>query len=86
MISKLTDGKATHIPFRDSKLTRLLQSSLSGQGRVSVSCSLSVGMVVKANVFFLIFNVIWMSDNFILLYFAADLYSDSSIEQLRRDS
>ena len=39
MISKLTDGKATHVPFRNSKLTRLLQSSLSGQGRVSVSSS-----------------------------------------------
>ena len=37
VISKLTDGKATHIPYRDSKLTRLLQSSLSGHGRVSVS-------------------------------------------------
>lgn len=37
MISKLTDEKATHIPYRDSKLTRLLQSSLSGHGRVSVS-------------------------------------------------
>ncbi|KAJ8528563.1 hypothetical protein K7X08_037234 [Anisodus acutangulus] len=33
VISKLTDVKATHIPYRDSKLTRLLQSSLSGQGR-----------------------------------------------------
>ncbi|RZR95338.1 hypothetical protein BHM03_00024172, partial [Ensete ventricosum] len=37
VISKLTDGKATHIPYRDSKLTRLLQSSLSGHGRISVS-------------------------------------------------
>ena len=36
VISKLTDGKANHIPYRDSKLTRLLQSSLSGHGRVSV--------------------------------------------------
>ncbi|KAK2995681.1 hypothetical protein RJ640_006141, partial [Escallonia rubra] len=36
VISKLTDGKATHVPYRDSKLTRLLQSSLSGHGRVSV--------------------------------------------------
>ncbi|CAA0831213.1 P-loop containing nucleoside triphosphate hydrolases superfamily protein [Striga hermonthica] len=35
VISKLTDGKSTHIPYRDSKLTRLLQSSLSGHGRVS---------------------------------------------------
>ncbi|KAF7837573.1 kinesin-like protein KIN-7C, mitochondrial isoform X1 [Senna tora] len=37
VISKLTDGKATHIPYRDSKLTRLLQSSLSGHGQISVS-------------------------------------------------
>lgn len=36
VISKLTDGRANHIPYRDSKLTRLLQSSLSGHGRVSV--------------------------------------------------
>ncbi|XP_022882610.1 kinesin-like protein KIN-7K, chloroplastic isoform X1 [Olea europaea var. sylvestris] len=36
VISKLTDGRSTHIPYRDSKLTRLLQSSLSGHGRVSV--------------------------------------------------
>uniref|UniRef100_J3LHK7 Kinesin-like protein n=1 Tax=Oryza brachyantha TaxID=4533 RepID=J3LHK7_ORYBR len=41
VISKLTDGKATHIPFRDSKLTRLLQSSLSGQGRVSLICTVT---------------------------------------------
>ncbi|AQK75353.1 Kinesin heavy chain-like protein [Zea mays] len=41
VISKLTDGKATHIPYRDSKLTRLLQSSLSGQGRVSLICTLT---------------------------------------------
>ncbi|KAG8501236.1 hypothetical protein CXB51_003343 [Gossypium anomalum] len=34
VISKLTDGRATHIPYRDSKLTRLLQSSLSGHGRL----------------------------------------------------
>ncbi|CAL5043956.1 unnamed protein product [Urochloa decumbens] len=41
VISKLTDGKATHVPFRDSKLTRLLQSSLSGQGRVSLICTVT---------------------------------------------
>ena len=29
-ISALVDGKSTHIPFRDSKLTRLLQDSLGG--------------------------------------------------------
>jgi centromeric protein E len=36
VIGKLTEGKTTHVPFRDSKLTRLLQSSLSGHGHVSV--------------------------------------------------
>ncbi|KAI7753650.1 hypothetical protein M8C21_010168, partial [Ambrosia artemisiifolia] len=34
VISKLTDARAAHIPYRDSKLTRLLQSSLSGRGRI----------------------------------------------------
>ncbi|URD92206.1 KISc [Musa troglodytarum] len=41
VIAKLTDGKATHIPYRDSKLTRLLQSSLGGQGRVSLICTVT---------------------------------------------
>ncbi|KAJ7965535.1 Kinesin-like protein [Quillaja saponaria] len=41
VISKLTDGKATHIPYRDSKLTRLLQSSLSGHGRTSLICTVT---------------------------------------------
>ncbi|KAF3442671.1 hypothetical protein FNV43_RR16587 [Rhamnella rubrinervis] len=41
VIAKLTDGRATHIPYRDSKLTRLLQSSLSGHGRVSLICTVT---------------------------------------------
>ncbi|KAL9237783.1 hypothetical protein vseg_012290 [Gypsophila vaccaria] len=41
VISKLTEGRATHIPYRDSKLTRLLQSSLSGHGRVSLICTVT---------------------------------------------
>ncbi|XP_010423314.1 PREDICTED: kinesin-like protein KIN-7L, chloroplastic [Camelina sativa] len=41
VISKLTDRKASHVPYRDSKLTRLLQSSLSGHGRVSLICTLT---------------------------------------------
>lgn len=48
VIAKLTDGKATHIPYRDSKLTRLLQSSLSGHGRISVSSSYKLYDIICA--------------------------------------
>ncbi|XP_047333647.1 kinesin-like protein KIN-7K, chloroplastic [Impatiens glandulifera] len=41
VISKLTDGRAAHVPYRDSKLTRLLQSSLSGHGHVSLICTVT---------------------------------------------
>ncbi|KAK1429250.1 hypothetical protein QVD17_11456 [Tagetes erecta] len=41
VISKLTDVRAAHIPYRDSKLTRILQSSLSGHGRVSLICTVT---------------------------------------------
>nr|GEV80723.1 kinesin-like protein KIN-7K, chloroplastic [Tanacetum cinerariifolium]GEV80726.1 kinesin-like protein KIN-7K, chloroplastic [Tanacetum cinerariifolium] len=41
VISKLTEARAAHIPYRDSKLTRLLQSSLSGHGRVSLICTVT---------------------------------------------
>ncbi|KAG2303520.1 hypothetical protein Bca4012_062267 [Brassica carinata] len=41
VISKLTDAKAAHIPYRDSKLTRLLQSTLSGHGLVSLICTIT---------------------------------------------
>ncbi|KAG0005163.1 hypothetical protein BGZ80_002236 [Entomortierella chlamydospora] len=41
VISKLTGDKGTHVPYRDSKLTRILQSSLSGNARVSVICTIS---------------------------------------------
>lgn len=33
MISALVDEKSTHIPYRDSKLTRLLQDSLGGNSK-----------------------------------------------------
>lgn len=41
VINSLTDGKSTHIPYRDSKLTRILQESLGGNSRTTliVNCS-----------------------------------------------
>ncbi|XP_039232953.1 osmotic avoidance abnormal protein 3 isoform X3 [Drosophila yakuba] len=39
VISSLVDGKAKHVPFRDSKLTRLLQDSLGGNTKtLMISC------------------------------------------------
>lgn len=41
VINSLTDGKSSHVPYRDSKLTRILQESLGGNSRTSliVNCS-----------------------------------------------
>jgi len=42
VIHKLSDGGAQHIPFRDSKLTRILSNSLSGNGaRIAVVCTIT---------------------------------------------
>ncbi|KAH8051155.1 hypothetical protein JL722_10851 [Aureococcus anophagefferens] len=37
VISALVDGKSQHIPYRDSKLTRLLQDSLGGNTKTVIS-------------------------------------------------
>ncbi|KAK0202275.1 kinesin-like protein [Desarmillaria ectypa] len=34
-------GKSDHVPFRNSKLTRMLQPSLSGNARISVICTIN---------------------------------------------
>ncbi|KAK4052258.1 Kinesin-like protein kip2 [Microbotryomycetes sp. JL221] len=45
VISKLSEarpnGPIQHIPYRDSKLTRLLQPALSGKSRIAIVCTIS---------------------------------------------
>ncbi|KAF6139814.1 hypothetical protein GIB67_009661 [Kingdonia uniflora] len=42
VIRKLSEGKkSAHIPYRDSKLTRILQPSLGGNSRTAIICTMS---------------------------------------------
>lgn len=41
MISALVDGRQSHIPYRDSKLTRLLQDSLGGNTKTVMIAAVS---------------------------------------------
>lgn len=41
VISCLVDGKSMHIPYRDSKLTRLLQDSLGGNTKTVMIAAIS---------------------------------------------
>src|SRR5690606_16598754 len=44
-LSEIRDksGDTSHLPYRDSKLTRLLQPALSGNSLVSILCTISTG-------------------------------------------
>ena len=41
VISSLVDGKSTHVPYRDSKLTRLLQDSVGGNTKTIMIAAIS---------------------------------------------
>ncbi|EFZ00277.1 Kinesin, motor domain protein [Metarhizium robertsii ARSEF 23] len=41
--SKSSDKEGKHLPYRDSKLTRLLQGALSGNSLVSILCTIQIG-------------------------------------------
>ena len=42
------DGEGKHLPYRDSKLTRLLQGALSGNSLVSILCTIQIGAAGSA--------------------------------------
>ena len=46
---KSGDGDGRHLPFRDSKLTRLLQPALSGNSLVSILCTIQLGGVTNSH-------------------------------------
>ncbi|KAK8683735.1 hypothetical protein V6N13_039786 [Hibiscus sabdariffa] len=41
VIRKLSKGKNSHVPYRDSKLTRILQNALGGNARTAIICTMS---------------------------------------------
>ncbi|KAA3680815.1 kinesin family member 3A [Paragonimus westermani] len=41
VISALVDGKSTHVPYRNSKLTRLLQDSLGGNSKTAMIANIA---------------------------------------------
>ncbi|RKF53930.1 Kinesin-like protein KIN-7D, mitochondrial [Erysiphe neolycopersici] len=45
---KPTDKDGKHLPYRDSKLTRLLQGALSGNSLVSILCTIQIGAAGSA--------------------------------------
>ncbi len=45
---KPTDKDGKHLPYRDSKLTRLLQGALSGDSLISILCTIQIGSAGSA--------------------------------------
>eukprot|EP01117_Protostelium_nocturnum_P003312 TRINITY_DN1427_c0_g2_i2.p1 TRINITY_DN1427_c0_g2~~TRINITY_DN1427_c0_g2_i2.p1 ORF type:complete len:1453 (-),score=353.29 TRINITY_DN1427_c0_g2_i2:22-4380(-) len=41
VIKKLSESNSSHIPYRDSKLTRILQTALGGNSRTSIICNIT---------------------------------------------
>eukprot|EP00731_Ephydatia_muelleri_P015976 Em0009g400a len=49
VIAKLSEGSSAHIPFRDSKLTRILQPSLGGNAKTCIICTITPASVEETH-------------------------------------
>ena len=49
VISKLSEGNSSHIPFRDSKLTRILQTSLGGNAKTCIICTVTPAEMLETH-------------------------------------
>eukprot|EP00960_Hanusia_phi_P053446 762078-Hanusia_phi.AAC.2 len=45
VIAKLSEGEQSHVPYRDSKLTRILERALGGNSRTSIICTITPAAV-----------------------------------------
>ena len=52
VIKALTDKKSRHVPYRDSKLTRVLQESLGGNAKTALIINCSPSRCVELSVCF----------------------------------
>lgn len=58
VISALVDGKAKHIPYRDSKLTRLLQVRHNQQGTCTFPSALPLSSFSFKNLFVVVYRIL----------------------------
>lgn len=79
VISSLTDGRSKHVPYRDSKVTRLLQQALGGNCKTLMVllfllyfwlCVINQGIYVSRNMDKVVFYIPFSSWDIFLFAFA----------------
>jgi centromeric protein E len=49
VIAALSEGQASHVPFRESKLTRILQPALGGNARTAIICAVRIKWICSVS-------------------------------------